>query len=162
MAEPPAASDPPDNHQEWIEAAHDRLTETDITALFQALHHDSGISFVLSDTDATTQVSPDQQSDLLAAHLTALAAATEQTVEDVAAAAVKQSRALSEDGLWSDLAVTQSSPGPPALCLGCGRPAGDAATDTSFDAVPNQDRTWECSACGSTTTTPRSDVEASE
>lgn len=155
MPTPPAASDPPRDHPEWLETAREYLDDDDdIDALFQAMHYDTGLTFVLSDDDETSAISVDQQYDLLAAHLNALAAATGTTVEGVAAKAIKTSRSLSKDGLWSELAVTQSQPGEPEICLGCGRPNGDDAADTTFDSV--SEHTWECQACGSTTTSPES------
>lgn len=155
MSDPPAGANPPRSHSAWLETAREYLDETtdeEITAFFQAMHYDTGLTFVLSDTDASSTIATEQQYDLLAAHLNALAAATGTTVEGVAAQAIKTSRALSKDGMWSELAVTQSQPGEPELCLGCGRPNGADAADTSFDRVDTQ--TWKCTACGSTTTTP--------
>lgn len=153
MSDPPPASDPPKNHTEWLAIARKRLDDTEpINAVFQAMHYDTGLTFVLSDHDKSSQISPDLQYDLLAAHLNALAAATGTTVEGVAAQAIKSSRTLSDDGVWSELTVTQSTAGEPELCLGCGRPNGDTSTDTEFTQIDN--RTWECQACESTTTTP--------
>lgn len=153
MPDPPADSTPPRDHPEWLAKARTYLDDDDdIEALFQAMHYEPGLTFVLSDTDPDSQISKDLHYDLLAAHLNALAAATGTTVEGVAANAIKTSRSLSQEGVWSELSVKQSDTGVPELCLACGRPNGDGAADTSFENVAGN--TWECGACGSTTTVP--------
>lgn len=151
---PPAS--PPRSHEEWVQVARERLDNPDsINALFQAIHYDSGLTFAVSDQTDPDNIDDDKQSELVAAHLTAIAVATSTPVEDIAADAVKTSRELAEEGIWSGLDITYSSEGEPSLCLGCGRPSGEDAADTTFTQLTSGE--WECNSCGATIDTPLDD-----